>query len=267
MAEKYGSDYDNRNYFKEAVCIDAMRVYDSCSDKDCLEDIKIYFTPEQQQFIDSAKDVRLKEVKVANICIDTTELPFNQGYYTIDMTFYFDVCVELICTSVAPLLPLTGVAVFKKKCVMYGSEGGVKTFYSDCDESIDNASAMPRVAVQVADPVPLSAKICENKHVQSCCCVEDCGALPECICRRYGELDCRNRGKGIYATIGLFSIMQMTRNVQMLIPAYDFCIPTKECTCGEARSACDLFSTIDFPTDEFFPPKAKDSDDRFCGCN
>ena len=28
----------NGNAFKEAVCIDAGRIYDSCSDKDCLED-------------------------------------------------------------------------------------------------------------------------------------------------------------------------------------------------------------------------------------
>ena len=33
MAEKYGAEFTNRNRFKEAVCIDAMRVYDSCSKK------------------------------------------------------------------------------------------------------------------------------------------------------------------------------------------------------------------------------------------
>ena len=30
--------------FKEAVCIDAGRIYDSCGDKDCLEDLRVYFT-------------------------------------------------------------------------------------------------------------------------------------------------------------------------------------------------------------------------------
>ena len=34
----------NATAFKEAVCIDAGRVYDSCSDKDCLEDLQVYFT-------------------------------------------------------------------------------------------------------------------------------------------------------------------------------------------------------------------------------
>ena len=30
--------------FKEAVCIDAERIYDSCSDKDCLEDLQVFFS-------------------------------------------------------------------------------------------------------------------------------------------------------------------------------------------------------------------------------
>lgn len=36
MPENEGApEFDNREYFKEAVCIDAMRIYDSCSEKDC----------------------------------------------------------------------------------------------------------------------------------------------------------------------------------------------------------------------------------------
>ena len=34
----------NSGNFKEAVCIDTSRIYDSCSDKDCLEDLRVYFT-------------------------------------------------------------------------------------------------------------------------------------------------------------------------------------------------------------------------------
>ena len=265
MAEKYCSDYENRNYFKEAVCIDALRVYDSCSDKDCLEDIRVLVTPEQQQFVDSAKDVRIKDVCVINVDIDLQELPFNKGYYTVELTFFIDVTVELLCTSVSPVLPLSGVAVFKKKCVMYGSEGGVKTFYSDGDDSRIETTALPKAAVQVAEPVALSAKLCEDRLMNHVNCFDECGRLPKCVCKRYGDLECRPRGKGIYATIGLFTIMQMMRNVQMMIPAYDFCVPTKECSCGnDARSACDLFNTIDFPTDEFFPPKANDDGDNCC---
>ena len=36
--------------FKEAVCVDAGRVYDSCCDRDCLEDLRCYFAPDAQVF-------------------------------------------------------------------------------------------------------------------------------------------------------------------------------------------------------------------------
>lgn len=34
---------------REAVCIDTNRVYDSCADKDCLADLRVYFPPQYQQ--------------------------------------------------------------------------------------------------------------------------------------------------------------------------------------------------------------------------
>ena len=46
MADNYETmNQESPNYgcFKEAVCIDASRVYDSCGDKDCLEDLRVYF--------------------------------------------------------------------------------------------------------------------------------------------------------------------------------------------------------------------------------
>ena len=60
-----------------------------------------------------------------------------------------------------------------------------------------------------------------------------------------------------YVTIGLFIIVQMVCNVQMLIPAYDFCVPEKECV-ASSDNPCELFRRIDFPTSEFFPPRATD---------
>lgn len=275
MADRYVSDTNPGSYFKEAVCIDALRVYDSCADKDCLEDIRVLVAPEQQQLIDCAKDVRIRDANVITVYTDVSELPFNKGKYTVDITFFIEVYVELLGNSQAPVIPLTGLCIFEKKCVLYGSEGGVKTFYSDDSrECITGATPTPKASVQVAQPVALSARLCENKHHHGhchCYCGDDGESmLPEALRRRYGNLDLDGSGcRGIYATIGLFFIIQMIRNVQMLIPAYDFCVPTKECSCGgPSSSPCDLFSSIDFPTDEFFPPKADESNgnNNNCGC-
>ena len=60
--------------------------------------------------------------------------------------------------------------------------------------------------------------------------------------------------KAVLVTLGLFSIVQMERDVQILIPAYDYCIPQRECECS-TQNPCETFEGIEFPVDEFFPPE------------
>lgn len=54
----------------------------------------------------------------------------------------------------------------------------------------------------------------------------------------------------------------MERRVQMLMPAYDFCIPTKEPEAPTTGDPCELFKKIKFPTDSFFPPNASEISQR-----
>ena len=42
MAENSTNRPAEFSCFKEAVCINAQRIYDSCSDKDCLEDLQVF---------------------------------------------------------------------------------------------------------------------------------------------------------------------------------------------------------------------------------
>ena len=269
MPENEGRlECDDRDYFKEAVCIDAMRIYDSCSDKDCLEDIRVLFSREGQELVDDATNVRIKDVSVITAYLDLQPIPFNKGFYSVDMTFFFDVSLELFNGTTSCPTPVSGVSVFNKKVVLYGSEGNVKMFTStdQCGEITDqqDATVLPRATVQVAEPVALSARLCD-RPLKNCC--EPCCRVPDCICRRYGGgLVSDPEGNYVYVTIGLFSIVQIVRNVQMLIPAYDFCIPEKECVTS-SDNPCDLFRRIDFPTDEFFPPRATDlGEGGNCGC-
>ena len=75
-------EYDSRDCFKEAVCIDAMRVYDSCSDKDCLEDLRVLFPAARQALVDSATNARIRDVSVLTVYIDLQPIPFNKGFYS-----------------------------------------------------------------------------------------------------------------------------------------------------------------------------------------
>ena len=111
---------------------------------------------------------------------------------------------------------------------------------------------MPKATVQVAEPIALSARLCDQPFMG---CDTGC-RIPECICQRFGEdFACGPQQRSVLVTLGVFTIVQIVRNVQMLIPAYDFCMPEKECVTS-TDNPCDLFRRIEFPTDQFFPPDA-----------
>lgn len=256
----------SQNGFNETVCIDAMRVYDSCGDKDCLEDLPVYFTDACRQVIDKASNVRIRDVSVITVYLDLEPVPFHKGFYSVDMTFFFNVSLDVFMQPAAMPVTVTGLSVFSKKVILYGSEGNVKIFSSDLtfddfDEQNMPINSLPKATVQVAEPIGLSAKLCKKKN----CCPPPC-RIPECICKRFGgELNNCECEKEVLVTIGIFTIVQIERNVQMMIPAYDFCIPSKECV-SSSDSPCELFSRIDFPTNEFFPPKITDANSDSCGC-
>ncbi|MDR1563855.1 MAG: hypothetical protein LBS74_02750 [Oscillospiraceae bacterium] len=253
MADKYTSG----ERFKEAVCIDANRIYDSCSDKDCIENLPVQFTDCTQGIIDRASIVRTKKVECINCLVDLEPIPFNRGYYSVDMTFYFDVELEVGASRCGSSALVHGLSVFNKKVILYGSEGGVKVFSSDfvdgkCDLQNPISKNLPKAVVQVANPVSLDARLVEKRHHPKCCCCN----VPKGI-RGYfdGEFLEEDGEKLVFITIGLFSIVQIERNVSMLVHAYDFCVPSKQCT-DNAEDPCALFSKIKFPVEEFFPPRA-----------
>ncbi len=262
---------------KEAVCIDVGRVYDSCADKDCLEDLRVYFTDSAQCIIDRATTVRCRGAEVLNAFIEVERVPFNRGFYSVDITYYFKVCLDVFCGHTSAPTMVDGLATFSKKCILYGSEGNVKVFSSefacgDIDEQFDMVSTNPRAKVQTVDPICLDAKLC---RACDCCYIDHCckpSRIPKCVCRCFdGCFDdpCeKDAEKAVTVTLGIFTIVQLERDVQMLVPAYDFCIPNKECNC-ETDNPCDAFRKIQFPVDEFFPPREgclKDSYKPTCAC-
>lgn len=50
--------------FKEAVCIHTDKVYDSCRDKDCLENIRVYLTGSAQAVVNNAINVKCTRAEI-----------------------------------------------------------------------------------------------------------------------------------------------------------------------------------------------------------
>ena len=87
-----------------------------------------------------------------------------------------------------------------------------------------------------------------------------------------GELCGGDDGRRIYITLGQFSIVRLERDSQLLVPVYDYCMPEKECSCGNTDDPCSLFRNISFPVGEFFPPNTVSLPENyeeaknFCAC-
>ena len=62
---------------------------------------------------------------------------------------------------------------------------------------------------------------------------------------------------------GQFSIIRLLRTTQLLIPAYDYCLPEKECVGASEDDPCTMFGRIRFPVEEFFPPDAVEECDEY----
>ena len=168
--------------------------------------------------------------------------------------------------------------MFSKKCILYGSDGNVKIFSSEfadrqTDEQLPSATTSPKAKIQIAEPICLDAKLC--RPCDCCSSLRDSVNVPSYIRNRFrGSLCAPSDSKAVKVTLGVFTIVQLERSVQMLIPAYDFCMPCKECSC-DTEDPCDAFRRIKFPVDEFFPPNRRDADiselpdspSSGCGCS
>ncbi len=263
------NDYSAAGGFKEACCIDAARIYDSCCDKDCADDLRCYFTEEGQNAIIAATNVKLRKAEVINVYINVEPVNFNRGFYACDLSFLFLVDFDVYSAPTTCPVRIQGVTCFNKRVILYGSDGNVKVFsnaYSPtaCDLTADTAINTPRCVVQAVDPIPLG------------CCV---GALRD-SCECLGITDARIAdilggpivtqtipgAPTVYVTLGIFTVIQLIRNVQMLIPVYDYCIPEKQCNDTTDRP-CDVFKKIKFPTEDFFPPISKNDCDFACSAD
>lgn len=243
---------------REAVCIHTNRIYDSCRDKECLEDLRVYLTQGEQNLLDNAVNVKVKAAEIIWVYIDVEAVPFNRGFYTIDIKYFYKVFIDVF-TGVCKPHEITGLATYDKRIILFGSEGSTKTFCSNFRPSSPDIQGwyktnMPIACVEVVDPIVLGSKVVEPDE-KCCCCNVDITSVPEAVCRCFNDrLTCGDDDRKLFVTLGQFTIVRLERDSQLLIPTYDFCVPTKECVGGSDITPCELFDKIKFPTQEFFPP-------------
>ena len=257
MDTNSNSNCEVTNYADE-ICVNVQKIYDTCKDKDCLSDMRVYLSPSDQTLIDNAVNIRARRSELVWTTVTLEEVPFNKGFYGVDMTFYFKTGFEVYTGNTRPSI-VEGLSFFNKKVILYGSEGNTTTFSSSygegaCGQPRCPSMNLPVAEVEVVDPIILNTRVI-NPSCNCCCSESEPLNLPERVSVLFceGLTDMANRK--LVVSLGLFSVVRIIRDVQVKIPSAKFCLPEKECTGPHEEEPCSFFEKLCFPTNEFFPPE------------
>lgn len=241
---------------RESACIHSKKIYDSCKDKDCLEDLRVYLTESSQEVLDRALSVKAKGAELIFSTIDVEPVSFNRGCYTLDVRYYYHVIADAFVGAPRPV-EVTGISVFDKRVILFGGESSSKTFSSrPIFEDIYTNGTLPTAYMEAVDPIVLGIKMADRDEPRHGDC--SCFDLPQPVKSILEEdVTASCDGRRLFVSLGQFSIIRLERDTQLMIPVYDYCLPEKECSCGDVpvpEDPCTLFRQVNFPVDEFFPP-------------
>ncbi len=264
------------------VCVETNRILDSCRDRDCYENTRVFLTDLGQDIIDRTTQVRVKDACIAWTYIGIDPVQFNRGFYTVHIRFYIKLILEG-CICPGQSREFDGIAVLEKQVVLFGGDSCVSIFRSSADgsafcsepEPCYKERTVPTAVVEAVDPIVLGVRVLEPTcplPVVCCCCACDippsiaaCLSAPLC-----GECegadtsaagcDCiptaamhPTGGRQLVVSLGIFSLVRLVRPAQYLVNATEFIIPDKECISATPDDPCELFRAMAFPIGEFAP--------------
>ena len=248
----------NPEDLRQALSIHTRKITDSCRDKDCIEDLRVYLTRVSQSQLDSASGAKVRCADLLYTYIDVEPVAFDRNHYCIDVTFYYRILADATIGTGRPAA-LYGLAVFSKRAVLCGEDSRAHIFSSDTricgPDGLSRYSAnRPTAVVEVLDPMVLSSKV---REVCECSCKDTTVVqIPDYILQMFDdELVLSGENRRLLVTLGQFSIIRLERDAQLVVPVLDYSLPTKECcdAPGCAEDPCEMFSRIPFPAAQFAP--------------
>ena len=255
------------NDLRQAMSIHTRKITDSCRDKDCIEDLRVYLTTTSQTVLNSAGGAKVRSAELLYTAIEVEPVSFNSHHYCIDITFYYRIFAEA-STGGLRSTPITGLSVFSKRAVLCGEDSSAHIFRSDSpigdpDGMSRFRPARPTAVVEVLDPMILGSRVIDGYS----CPEQNLVQIPDFIAAMFDEaLVITQENRRLTVSLGQFSIVRLERDAQLIVPVLDYAIPTKECcdsAGGCAEDPCELFSHIPFPAEQF-APTCCDSHDNNC---
>lgn len=114
---------------QSAMSIHTRKITDSCRDKDCIEDLRVYLTTGSQAVLDQAAGAKVRSADLLYSYIDVEPVPFDRNHYCVDVTFFYRILADATIGSCRPAC-LYGLAVFNKRAVLCGEESSTHIFTS-----------------------------------------------------------------------------------------------------------------------------------------
>lgn len=254
------------------VLIDTYQVFDSCRDRDCFEDTRVFLDELGQSLIEHTSQVRVKTAEICSAAISVDPVQLSRGFYRVTVRCYVRLeCEACVCPGRAQTF--AGLAVTEKESVLYGGEGEVRVFRSNAvSDSFCSAPCqgemttnLPVAVVETVDPVILGAKVIDptTNNCSQCCCCED---IPESVRSAIGGNPVESAQRELAVSLGFFSVIRLERPEQYLVNAVEFSVPDKECSHNDDDTPCDAFNRMAFPIDEFSPGRIRSDSGFGCGC-
>jgi len=241
-----GDSLPDSNRLREEPII-AHKIYDSCRAQDCLTPSELGpARAKEAAFIDchsvspgdvivpppDAVSVNVCELKLERISIaDKKPSPFKKGFWDVDVKYVFEYDLSFRGADGEVSVEVKAFSIYNKKLTLFGSHGSEHIVGSDLPMFCGGGGCEPFVWVE-GKAMELSAEI-RHGH-----CPKGGGHKP---------LD-------VGVTIGLFSIVQMFRIVNLRVESRGFDIP-RECNDLCPTNPCEFFDALDFPMDIFAPPQ------------
>lgn len=240
-----------------SVCIDTQRVLDSCRDRDCFEDVKVYLSAEGQAILQQSTNIRTRGAEILCAYIGVEEVPFNCGFYQITVRYYITVDFEVCIGGRSQMI--RGITVVQKDVILYGGEGRAVSFASGVGTDIcagcsigGPATNDPIAIAETVEPVVLSTKVSDCTCTCGCTCT-DFVDIPQSVQELFGEqIVISADGPQVLVSFGIFSVIRIVRPTQIIVQATDYSVPDKECApATQNDNPCALFRTMPFPTTQF----------------
>ena len=216
---------------QQAMSIHTRKITDSCRDKDCIEDLRVYLTRGSQSLLDSSAGAKVRCAELLYTYIDVEPVAFDRNHYCIDVTFYYRILADATIGWSRPAA-LYGLAVFTKRAVLCGEDSHAHIYRSDTrlcegDGAARHIADYPTAVVEVLDPMVLSSKV---REICDCKCGDEPSLqVPAAIaCLFDDELVLAGERRRLYVTLGQFSIIRLERDAQLIVPVLDYAIPTKD---------------------------------------